>query len=620
MPDTPVLVKRLSEFPLLSTLTGEEDIPCVALGQQYRIKTSQLVSGGTAGPGLYGPLSPYNHSDINYTITSYDMITAPVASVDHGTLTQNGPDLVFNAGSYAGPVVFTIGSATFNVTVLPSVVLAPTLEGFTSPIAVNTSLVYLNFSAYATTGVSDSLASVEIQFDTVSTFDSANLVTNTVLAADIYIDSTTGIVGLEVSPLLTNTTYYLRVSYTGTVLPASTWSSTIVLNTASQFIASNIVADLLDPDTGSIFGGSVSMDITGTICAVSDYRVNVSTGGTGKVYIYTKTGNTWGLSATLTGSNLTRYFGYTTAMSADGTVLAVGDYYSYNSSLSANTGSVYIFTNVSGTWTQSFFMDGTSTGGNFSLGLAISRDGKTVAVGYSQASSGSAVLIFTLSAGVWSNTSTVTTTDNVYYFGSSLALNQDGTILIVGANNYYNGPGSVYTFVYSNATWTQTSNIVDPNNNSYAKFGGIVTINATASILAIVSTNGTTGNTAYIAQTAGNNTWGVPASILAPSITGHSVYNFGSALATNDSGTVVFIGADGTSIHYSSSGYVQTGEVYVYTYQNNAWTYLTRITPSASIGSGGDFGSALATNTDGSALIVGAKYANNYTGSAFIVN
>lgn len=617
MPDTPVLVKRLSEFPLLSTLTGEEDIPCVALGQQYRIKTSQLVSGGTAGPGLYGPLSPYNHSDINYTITSYDMAAAPVASVDHGTLTQNGPALVFNAGSYAGPVVFTIGSATFNVTVIPAVVLAPTLEGFTSPIAVNTPLLYLNYSAFTTSGLHDTLASVEVQTDTVSTFDSANLITATTLAANVLVDPNTGIIGLEIGPLQPSMTYYLRVRYTGAVLPASVWSETTVLNTSAQFIANNIVANLLDPDAGVDFGFSVAMDTTGTICAVGDYGVNVSGGGTGKVYIYTKTGNTWGLSATLTGSNLTRYFGYTTAMSADGTVLVVGDYYAYNSTLRANTGSVYIFTNTAGTWAQSFFTYGTIASSNFSRALAISRDGKTVAVGCSQNSVGSVVSIYTLSAGTWSKTSSVSTTDSVYYFGSSLSLNQDGTILVIGANNNSNGPGAVYTFVYSNAAWAQTSKITDPATNTYGSFGGIVALNAQATALVLVSTN---SRLVYIAQTAGNNTWGVPTAITRPSLSGRMVYNFGSAAAINDTGTVVFIGARGTNVLNSQGAYVSTGEVYAYIYQNGAWTYLTQITPASEIGYSASFGNAIATNTDGSAFIVGAYQAANYTGNAFIVN
>jgi hypothetical protein len=617
MSGTPVLVKRLSEFPRLTSLTGAEDIPCVSSGNQYRIKSSQLVTGGTAGPGLYGPLTPYNHSNISYSITSYDMVVAPVASVDHGTLTQNGPNLIYNAGSYAGPVLFTIGTATFNVTILSAVINAPVIEGFTSPIAVNTPLLYLNYSAFATTGFSDTLASVEIQYDTVSTFDSANLTTKTTLAANVSVDTVTRIIGIELGPLLINTTYYLRVRYTGAVLSASTWSATVVLNTAAQFVANNIVANLLDPNTGVKFAFSVAMDSTGTLCAVGDYGATVAGGGNGKVYIYTKTGNTWALSTTLTGNSTASGFGYTVALSADGTVLVAGDYNAYNGVVSANTGSVYIFTNTAGTWAQSFFTYGTVASANFSEGLAISHDGKTVAVGCNYGATGNTVLIYTLTAGTWSNTSSVSTADPIFYFGASLSLNQDGTVLVVGANNYYNGSGSVYTFFYSNAAWTQTSKITDPANNTAGSFGGIVALNAQATVLVIISTN---SNLVYIAQSAGSNTWAVLAIINPPTISGHTVYNFGSSCTINDTGTVVFIGARGTIIPNLQGGNVSTGEVYAYVFKNNAWVYLTQITPQITIGPGAQFGNAVATNTEGSALIVGAYQAASYTGNAFIVN
>ena len=142
-------------------------------------------------------------------------------------------------------------------------------------------------------------------------------------------------------------------------------------------------------------------------------------------------------------------------------------------------------------------------------------------------------------------------------------------------------------------------------------------LNAQATALVLVSTN---RGLVYIAQTAGNNTWGVPTAITQPSLSGRMVYNFGSAAAINDTGTVVFIGARGTNVLNSQGAYVSTGEVYAYIYQNGAWTYLTQITPASEIGYSASFGNAIATNTDGSAFIVGAYQAANYTGNAFIVN
>ena len=104
-----------------------------------------------------------------------------------------------------------------------------------------------------------------------------------------------------------------------------------------------------------MFGeGGASLSYDGNTLAVTSRRdSNSNGGGAGSVYVYTRSGTAWTQTTRLQSSDgiANDNFGVSTSLNRDGTVLAVGSFGSDINGL-VNTGAVYIFKKISGTWTQ----------------------------------------------------------------------------------------------------------------------------------------------------------------------------------------------------------------------------------------------------------------------------
>ena len=76
------------------------------------------------------------------------------------------------------------------------------------------------------------------------------------------------------------------------------------------------------------------------------------------------------------------HFGYSVSISSDGSTLAVGAHYEDPNGISA-AGSVYIFQNTNGTWTevQKLTASDKEAYDRFGTSVSISEDGSTLAVG-----------------------------------------------------------------------------------------------------------------------------------------------------------------------------------------------------------------------------------------------
>ncbi len=144
-----------------------------------------------------------------------------------------------------------------------------------------------------------------------------------------------------------------------------TWSQTAVLTPS--------------PPLNGQFGG---LAISGnTVFMGSD-------SGTGSVYVFTESGRTWAQTAQLTASDAVSGgdFGFT--ISAEGSSVMIG------APRDSGTGAVYLFTESGDTWTQSAELtpsDGTSGEG---FGITANLNGSEAAIGSNQSPNG-AVYVFT---------------------------------------------------------------------------------------------------------------------------------------------------------------------------------------------------------------------------------
>jgi hypothetical protein len=221
-------------------------------------------------------------------------------------------------------------------------------------------------------------------------------------------------------------------------------------------------------------------------------------------------------------------------------------------------GSVYVFSNVNGTWTQTQKLIATpdvTPPPNWSdfFGWSLALSGNTLLVGApftfdTQGPTGAA-FVFTESNGVWEQSQQLKASDAVAtdYFGQAVGL--AGTTAVVGAYNKNGGEGAAYVFANSGGDWSQTQKIMASD--------------------------------------------GVP---------GDS-HQFGEALAFD--GRAIVIGAPGPD--YVSTGIYPQGAAYVFWDEAGGWSEVQKLT--ATDGTPGDqFGFAI--ELAGRRVLIGAPAAN----------
>jgi len=276
------------------------------------------------------------------------------------------------------------------------------------------------------------------------------------------------------------------------------------------------------------------------------------------------------------------YFARSVAISSDGNTIVVG---AYGDDIGANSsqGAAYVFVKPSGGWTtmtetaKLTASDGVADD-EFGYSVAISGDDTTIVVGArydnidSRADQGSAY-VFVKPGGGWvgnlNETARLTAADGAAYdyFGTSVAINSDGTTIVVGARGDDNNKGSAYVFVKPGGGW---------------------------------GTGAPTG-AKFTASDGGISDW------------------FGISVATSGDGNTIVVGASWDD----NGANFQQGSAYVYVKPGGGWANMTETAQLiASDGAAHDqFGYSVAISGDGNTIVVGAPTddigANNQ-GSAYV--
>ncbi len=344
----------------------------------------------------------------------------------------------------------------------------------------------------------------------------------------------------------------------------------------------------------------------------------------GAVYVFTRNNRgIWSQSAYLKASNTGAEdnFGTSLALSEDGKTLVVGASAEDNgfkgiitdgseasdSGTAVGSGAVYVFSKSNtGTWSQSAYIKASNTGASdlFGSSVAISKDGKTLAVGaptednavkgiitngsevidLGTATNSGAVYVFIKdSSGSWAQSAYIKASntgadDN---FGASLAVSEDGNTLAVGAwfednsvtgvvvdgseitdLSTINNAGAVYVFTKDNVgVWSQSAYVKGSNTGTSDGFGESLSVSDNGKTFAVGSPgennsakgiiiNGSEINDVGSATSAGavylftkdsSGNWSQIAYLKA-SNTGMIDY-FGKSLALSDDGNLVAVGA-----------------------------------------------------------------------------
>lgn len=215
--------------------------------------------------------------------------------------------------------------------------------------------------------------------------------------------------------------------------------------------------------------------------------------GIGAAWVYVRVGTIWTEQAKITPSDTigASGFAYALGLSSDGNVASLG-----GSSDNGGNGAFWIYKRTGMIWTEvtkiTSGSDMIGTGTYFGNNIAMSGDGKTVAVSsYSDNGGYGAIWVFTadIAGSVYTQQgpkligSTISTTPvNV---GISLSLNDNGDRLVSGTSNDDGGNGTVQVWDRIGVTWTNTHLLQGSNAIGAAYQGGSVDVSPVGDTIVI---------------------------------------------------------------------------------------------------------------------------------------
>jgi hypothetical protein len=228
------------------------------------------------------------------------------------------------------------------------------------------------------------------------------------------------------------------------------------------------------------FGWSV--DISGSFAIVGAWHNNTA-GGTnaGAAYIFEFDGVDWVETDLLTASDAAAndLFGYSVSISGNRAVVSGRD----NDDDGGDSGSVYVFENIAGTWTETIKLTASDAGATDRFGMSCAISDSTIVVGAALDNdagndSGSAY-VFEYDGANWIETPKLTASDAAAgdQFGIYVAI--DDSLCVVGANfDDDNGAnsGSAYVFYKNGASWSEASKLTASDGNGSDLFGTSVAI------------------------------------------------------------------------------------------------------------------------------------------------
>jgi hypothetical protein len=246
---------------------------------------------------------------------------------------------------------------------------------------------------------------------------------------------------------------------------------------------------------GDMFGFSVSLNANGNTLAVAAYDEGGSSrgingpidnmrGGSGAIYVFTRTGGTWSREAYLKSSigENGDSWGAAVALSDDGNTLAVGSAdedclatginptdcdtevakdRGKGGNETVSTGAVAVFVRSGTTWSQQAILKASNTGEGdwFGLRLDISGDGNTLVIGSpnedsaaqgingkqddDSATDSGAAYVFARTGPTWTQQAYVKSASSEAFdqFGSTVGISRDGRTMVVSAYGEDGGAG-----------------------------------------------------------------------------------------------------------------------------------------------------------------------------------
>lgn len=259
-------------------------------------------------------------------------------------------------------------------------------------------------------------------------------------------------------------------------------------------------AIIANPSGGtSLFGDAISFNSDATYLAVGDQANDTSAANAGRVFVYTRSGTTWTLQQAFTGTPVTAgdSVGWSVKLNADATYLFAGS--PGDTPLGTQSGSGYIFTRSGTTWSQQqkispTFVSGYSyVGAVFGRSCDMNKNGNVLIVGSPGLESNfgdlrvGAFYVYTRSGTTWTQQLVIRGPDLTVEpgFGTAVAMDQFGSILISGSPNDTATTGKATVYQGNNAIYNFLQTLIPTSTSTIEHFGESIAADADAQILVI---------------------------------------------------------------------------------------------------------------------------------------
>jgi hypothetical protein len=221
--------------------------------------------------------------------------------------------------------------------------------------------------------------------------------------------------------------------------------------------------------TGDLFGASVALSGNTALIGARG-RAN----GQGVAYIYTRSGSTWTLAATLAAPDgaASDHFGGITSLSGTTAVVTA---FNHTAAGNANAGAVYVFTGPS--WTLQQELQGTTVNQFFGTSAAVDSSTSTLVIGAIGENSFTGNAYVYTSSGTWNLQATLPATGLTTgaFYGYSVGIS--GNTAVVSAPHQSSNLGAAWVWNRSGTTWTQGTKLSATDGAAGDFFGWSVSLN-----------------------------------------------------------------------------------------------------------------------------------------------
>jgi hypothetical protein len=363
-------------------------------------------------------------------------------------------------------------------------------------------------------------------------------------------------------------------------------------------------------------GISVATSANGNVVAVGGSYDNTGIGATW-VFERTTIGGPWvQVGSKLLGNDMENPYsanvfqGNSVSLSDDGTILASGAPLDNN-----DYGAVWMYIrNSSGGWNQ-FGPKLSSDESEFGYTVALSSNGSILGIG--AAGLGVSYIFERNSTGYWNQQGPMLVGSNDMYTqqGYGIAISSDGTTFAVSGWSYNSNVGALYIFIrYPNGTWAQQGDKLVPTGYSSPPRLGYrgISMSADGNTVAATGVADTPYGSVWVFTRDAFGVWSQQGNkITRTTAYANSYFGLSVSLSTY-TGDLLAIGD-------SNNGNSITGMIWIYSRTDSNWTLIEGPIIGSS-GNTSSMGTSVALSRDTSVLVAGGSLDNSGIGATWIFN